>query len=136
MIPDVLDCSRKSNVTFRFLCGRPAFPGYLSVSYDYAVCWKFRFSYLQCLLNFSFQYLTYKVLTLPQMLSYRHLSGLLFNVKWYSSHPPFKDTVPLLQCSGVAKLCLAKYTDSSQFENKKISVFIVSQLWTYSFTFF
>ena len=56
----------------------------------------------------------------------RHLPGLLFNVKWYSSHPPFKDTVPLLQCSGVAKLCLAKYTDSSQFENQKICIFIVN----------
>ena len=35
MIPGVLGRSLNSNITYRFLCGRPVFPDYLSVSYDY-----------------------------------------------------------------------------------------------------
>ena len=35
MIPGVLGRSLNSNIIYKFLCGRPVFPDYLSVSYDY-----------------------------------------------------------------------------------------------------
>ena len=35
MIPGVLGHSLNSNITHKFLCGRPVFPDYFSVSYDY-----------------------------------------------------------------------------------------------------
>ena len=39
VVPGVLGCLVKFSITSRFVLGRPVFPGYLSISYDYGLAY-------------------------------------------------------------------------------------------------
>ena len=46
-MPGILSCSLNSNTIYKFLCGRPVFPDYLSISYDYVGSKTFKESYIK-----------------------------------------------------------------------------------------
>ena len=72
MIPGVLGRSLNSNITYKFLCGRPVFPDYLSVSYDYDLNNKYLKSYegITKKIMFFFQniYVKYALITIEVFL--------------------------------------------------------------------
>ena len=72
MIPGVLGRSLNSNITYKLLCGRPVFPDYLSVSYDYDLNNKYLKSYeaITKKIMFFFQniYVKYALITIEVFL--------------------------------------------------------------------